>query len=441
MHVSGFYCVQGQGCPGGQIQLVAIVQPDYLDVGNYDVIFYRGNMAGPWTQVARVTGWGNPLGGEFNVTATVPIVANPAFPRWYYGAQDVGEPGQGTPKSLDWSSVPMDPSGTIVADPSSGKAPLYVYFWVDDHNSSIDSIQWQFGDGGTGTGNYIGHTFNQAGNYTVRATITNECGKSVQLTKAVNVSQPTCSSPYGTEGQTNCQGTTLKKCQSGNWVTIQENSQQCGYVPPPPPCTNPSGESGATRCDGYALKQCVDGQWVTIDPQSQQCGYQPPATTCSNPFGANGSTRCEGTTLKKCQNGNWVTVEQNSQQCGYVPPKSPCTGPAGDHGSYACIGTDRVMCNDGSWEVIMEDSPLCTGTASCSNPSGINGATRCVGYNQMECRNGEWVIKQTNSPDCGYVPPGNGGTSDSDNTLLILGVAAVAAVGLGAAAWYMGKKR
>ena len=202
MHVSGFYCVQGQGCPGGQIQLVAIVQPDFIDVGNYVVIFYRGNMAGPWTQVARVTGWGNPLGGEFNVTATVPIVANPAFPRWYYGAQDVGEPGQGTPKSLDWSSVPMDPSGTIVADPSSGKAPLYVYFWVDDHNSSIDSIQWKFGDGGNGTGNYIGHTFNQAGSYTVQATITNECGKSVQLTKVVNVLQPTCSNPYGTEGQT-----------------------------------------------------------------------------------------------------------------------------------------------------------------------------------------------------------------------------------------------
>lgn len=445
MHVTGFYVVQGQGCPGSTIQLVAIVQPDLLDTGSYDIKFYRGNPAGPWTQVARVTGWGNPLGGAFNVTASVPIVANPAFPRWYYGAQDVGEPGQGTPKILDWSSVPMEPSGAIVADPVSGKAPLYVYLYIEDYNSSIESIQWQFGDGGTGTGNYIGHTYNQAGNYTVRAIVANECGVSVQLTKSISVSAPTCTSPYGTEGQTTCVGTTQKKCQNGNWVTIQENSPQCGYQPPPQNCSNPYGLAGDTRCDDTTLKQCVNGQWTTVQTNAPQCGGGGGGgeNPCSNPSGAHGATRCDGYNLKKCINGVWTTIETNSPDCGYVEPggEDPCSSPYGEHGEFRCDGPDRIQCQDGEWVDVYPNSPLCTGSLPCSNPSGTHGSKRCNGTTLMECQNGNWAVVETNSQQCGYVPPNGGGSTGADNTALIIGVAAVAALGVGAIAWYMGKKR
>lgn len=442
MHVSGFYCIQGQGCPGSTIQIVAIVQPDYLDVGNYDIKFYRGNMAGPWTQVARVTGWANPLGGEFNVVANVQVAANPAFPRWYYGAQDAGEPAQGLPQTLDWSAVAMDPDGAIVASPASGQAPLYVSFHIEDHNGSIETVQWQFGDGGSGTGSYVNHTFNQAGNYTVRAVCANECERSIQLTKTISVAAPTCTSPYGTDGQTTCVGTTQKKCQGGNWVTIQENATQCGYTPPPTPCSSPYGQSGDTRCDGTTLKQCVNGQWVTTQSNAPQCGGGS-ETPCSNPYGANGTTRCDGTTKVKCQNGSWVTVETNSEDCGYVPPGSedPCSDPYGEHGTFGCEGSNRVQCQNGDWVVVYQNSPLCTGQSPCTNPSGAHGATRCNGTTLMECQNGTWAVKKTNSTECGYVPPSGEEPASADNTILIIGVAAVAAVGIGALAHYLSKKR
>lgn len=36
-----------------------------------------------------------------------------------------------------------------------------------------------------------------------------------------------------TEGERRCNGTTLEECQNGEWVPIESNSPECGYVPPP----------------------------------------------------------------------------------------------------------------------------------------------------------------------------------------------------------------
>jgi len=45
--------------------------------------------------------------------------------------------------------------------------------------------------------------------------------------------QPT--PPGCTEGETRCDGYSLYECQNGEWVLIEEKSEQCGYTPPPPP--------------------------------------------------------------------------------------------------------------------------------------------------------------------------------------------------------------
>jgi len=145
----------------------------------------------------------------------------------------------------------------------------------------------------------------------------------------------------------------------------------------------------------------------------------------------------------KCQNGSWVTVEANSEDCGYVPPggEDPCSDPYGEHGTFGCEGSNRVQCQNGDWVVVYQNSPLCTGQSPCTNPSGAHGATRCNGTTLMECQNGTWVVKKTNSTECGYVPPSGEEPASTDNTVLIIGVAAVAAVGIGALAHYLSKKR
>jgi chitodextrinase len=52
----------------------------------------------------------------------------------------------------------------------------------------IASYTWNFGDGDTATGRTVNHTFDNAGNYTVRLTITDSVGRTGSVSKQVSVS-------------------------------------------------------------------------------------------------------------------------------------------------------------------------------------------------------------------------------------------------------------
>lgn len=76
----------------------------------------------------------------------------------------------------DTISLPVNIATTTegsfdVSDPTGNCAPFTVTF--TNNNTPSVSAQWDFGDGQTGTGNIVTHTFNQSGTYTVTlATVT-----------------------------------------------------------------------------------------------------------------------------------------------------------------------------------------------------------------------------------------------------------------------------
>ncbi len=88
--------------------------------------------------------------------------------------------------SEDWailvtnaSGVNQSPIASASADVSSGTVPLTVKFDAtasSDPDGSITSYEWDFGDGGSETGDTVSHVFGSAGNYDVILTVTDDNG-------------------------------------------------------------------------------------------------------------------------------------------------------------------------------------------------------------------------------------------------------------------------
>ncbi len=82
------------------------------------------------------------------------------------------------------------PTALITASRTSGKAPLPVTFngsgsTPSEQTGFITGFSWNFGDGSTGSGMEIQHTFTDPGVYTVRLTITDSSGKQAVTTTTV----------------------------------------------------------------------------------------------------------------------------------------------------------------------------------------------------------------------------------------------------------------
>lgn len=72
------------------------------------------------------------------------------------------------------------------ADVISGSAPLLVNFSAESSGAiGSTTYTWNFGDGGTATGQAVAHTFNDAGGYTVSVTATDERGAAGGATSEV----------------------------------------------------------------------------------------------------------------------------------------------------------------------------------------------------------------------------------------------------------------
>ncbi len=84
------------------------------------------------------------------------------------------------------------PTSTITAGRTSGIAPLPVTLNASgclpsEQTGSISSYSWNFGDGSTGSGMALQHTFTDPGIYTVRLTITDSSGKQAVATRTIAV--------------------------------------------------------------------------------------------------------------------------------------------------------------------------------------------------------------------------------------------------------------
>ena len=91
--------------------------------------------------------------------------------------------------SCDTANIP--PVALFMADPLAGAPPLLVSFDANasnDVDGTIVSYEWDFGDGATGTGLVITHTYNDEGSYEARLIVTDDQGAKDTMTVGLLVS-------------------------------------------------------------------------------------------------------------------------------------------------------------------------------------------------------------------------------------------------------------
>jgi PKD repeat protein len=104
----------------------------------------------------------------------------------YFGVSIDNSSGGGT------TNTP--PIASFTANPTSGNAPLTVSFDASgsyDQDGNIKSYAWNFGDGNTGSGVTINHTYTAAGTYTVKLTVTDNGGANGTNSQSITVSSGT----------------------------------------------------------------------------------------------------------------------------------------------------------------------------------------------------------------------------------------------------------
>ena len=84
------------------------------------------------------------------------------------------------------------PVASLTADPAQGQAPLEVSFDAsgsEDPDGTIESYAWDFGDGTTGSGETVVHTYESTGTYTATLTVTDDAGATDEATQEISVSE------------------------------------------------------------------------------------------------------------------------------------------------------------------------------------------------------------------------------------------------------------
>ena len=94
------------------------------------------------------------------------------------------------------------PTASFTASALSGEAPLTVNFSAilsTDSDGIIKTYEWDFGDGGSGSGKSVSHTYSAAGTFTVVLRVTDDNGAQATAQKTITV---TAASGGGTTGGT-----------------------------------------------------------------------------------------------------------------------------------------------------------------------------------------------------------------------------------------------
>jgi PKD repeat protein len=86
------------------------------------------------------------------------------------------------------------PDANFTADPTRGNAPLTVSFDASGStagDNAITDYTWDFGDGDTGTGITVEHTYDTPGTYAAKLTITADTGATGTTTRLITVTGST----------------------------------------------------------------------------------------------------------------------------------------------------------------------------------------------------------------------------------------------------------
>jgi PKD repeat protein len=97
------------------------------------------------------------------------------------------------------------PVAVVSASPQTGVAPLAVAFdggGSSDPDGTIASSSWSFGDGTTGSGATVSHTYTAVGSYTAKLTVTDNAGATASATVAIGATTDpnALSAPSGLAG-------------------------------------------------------------------------------------------------------------------------------------------------------------------------------------------------------------------------------------------------
>ena len=83
------------------------------------------------------------------------------------------------------------PTVSMALSPSSGSTPLNVDFTANVSGATPSRYSWNFGDGTTSTATLPSHTYNAAGNYTAKVTVTDSDGSTASSSAVVAVAGTT----------------------------------------------------------------------------------------------------------------------------------------------------------------------------------------------------------------------------------------------------------
>jgi PKD repeat protein len=109
-------------------------------------------------------------------------------------ADAAGNESSSTPIRTFTTAAPNQPPvASLTAVPTSGDRPLVVSFngsSSSDPDGSIASRTWDFGDGGSGSGVTVSHTYSVAGSYVATLTVTDTAGASDSASVTILVTDP-----------------------------------------------------------------------------------------------------------------------------------------------------------------------------------------------------------------------------------------------------------
>ena len=137
----------------------------------------------------EITGWSWTFGDGGTSTAQNPAHTYTSVGNYTVSLTVTGPSGTDTETKANYISALGAPTANFIGSPTSGGAPLTVYF-TDQSTGTPSAWSWTFGDGGTSTAKNPSHVYNSPGLYTVTLTASNACGSDGE-TKAnyINVTE------------------------------------------------------------------------------------------------------------------------------------------------------------------------------------------------------------------------------------------------------------
>lgn len=167
------------------------------------VLFYGGASSGPNVAAVVSEDWDFGDGMGSGVRAVPHTYSQPGT---YTGTFTIQDELGGTSRAtviIQVSQVANQaPTATILADRTSGEAPLTVQFTGQgtDPDGTIVRYDWDFGDGGFAGGQQVEHTFTLVGIYNVSLTVTDDRGATATAWLRVQVGTAAAQS-FAVQGQ------------------------------------------------------------------------------------------------------------------------------------------------------------------------------------------------------------------------------------------------